>query len=191
MTVRFNDVIEIGQLNTWPDELRSLLDDKLDLLGAYESERVRIDQLYEANVLARVTPQHNPHEAARDELIERADALLVDKDLLGFHCTRLAEDEATAIRADGIRPLTPDLVERRIRRRVKAGDLTSELADVLLAEHQAAQEGRPDKICFVHSRSILRAERAVYRFFRSWGGEAIYWAHEDHPEIGPSCWPVA
>jgi len=186
MTVRFGDMIEIELRDTWPDELRRLLDDNLDLLGGYESERVRIDRLYERNVLARVTPQHNPHETARDELIERADALLSDKDLLGFHCTRLAEDEATAIRADGIKPLTPDLVERRIRGRVEAGDLTSKLTDVLLAEHQATQEGRQDTTWFLHSRSALRDELEVYRLFRSWGGEAMYWGHEDHPEIGPA-----
>ena len=102
MTVRFGDVIEIELPNTWPDELRCLLDDNLDLLRAYESEWARIDRLYDEDVLARVTPQHNPHKAARDELIERVDSLLADKDLLGFHCTRLAEDEATAIKADGL-----------------------------------------------------------------------------------------
>jgi hypothetical protein len=50
MTVRFGDVIEIELPNTWPDELRCLLEDNLDLLGAYESERARIDRLYDEDV---------------------------------------------------------------------------------------------------------------------------------------------
>ncbi|MCZ6859214.1 MAG: hypothetical protein O7I42_02860 [Alphaproteobacteria bacterium] len=186
MTVRFGDVIEIELPNTWPNELRRLLEDNLDLLSMYESERVRIDRFYKESDLARVTPQHNPHEAERDELIERADAMLVDKDILGFHCTRLAEDEATAIRAEGLEPLTPDLLERRIRWRAEAGELTSEQAEALIAEHQGAQEGRLDTTWFIHSRSILRVEGAVYRLFRSWGGEAMYWGHENHSGIGPA-----
>ena len=170
MTVRFGDEIEIGLPNTWPDELRCLLEDKFDLLRAYESERVRIDRLHEEDSWD-FTQYHNPHKTVRDELIERADAFLDDKNLLGFHCTRLAEDEATAIRAGGLEPLTPALLERRIRWRVEAEELTSERAEVILAEHQAAQAGRPDKTWFIFSRSILRYERAVGGFFRTWGGE--------------------
>ena len=50
MTVRFGDVIEIELPNTWPDELRCLLEDNLDLLGASESERAHIDRLYDEDV---------------------------------------------------------------------------------------------------------------------------------------------
>lgn len=182
--VRFDGAIEIELPDTWPDELRRLLDDNLELLRVYESDRTRIDRLSREDIFVRINRPPNPHAAARDELVERANALLNDKVLLGFHCNRLAEDEAAAIRADGLEPLTPALLERRICWRVEAGELTPELAEVLLADHQAAQQNRQGMIWFVHSRSILQDEGGLYRLFRSWGGEALYWAHESHPEIG-------
>ena len=182
----FDGGIEIDQSQTWPKDLLQLLDGSLGVLRDYEIRRASIDRLCEQDILARINPPPNDFELLRDQVVEKADTLLRDKDILGFHCTRLTENEEAAILAGGLEPLSQDLLERRVSQCVVDGRMSLAMAEMMLAKHQADGEDRRGMYWSVFSRRILREEDAVCRLFRSWGGEALYRAYEKHEEVGPA-----
>jgi len=102
--------------------------------------------------------------------------------LRAFHCTRLMDEEAEAIRRQGLVPLSERLVASRIRRAYVSGHLTAAERDTLtsgtvFASGNAA--GRPGQVCAVMGRTIFSEDpAAVDLMLGLWGGEAIYWAHE-------------
>jgi hypothetical protein len=179
--MQFDGVIDLESEETWPDELRSLLQKHTPLLVAFERERARIDRLCERNVRARIQPPVNRYARARAAVLEQVETILSGKNLLGFHCTRLTEDEICTIRSEGLQPLSPELVEGRVQNRVISGDITKEFATKLLSRHQAGDENRRGKTWFVFSKSLLRDESGMWRLFRSWGGEALYNGREEDP----------
>jgi hypothetical protein len=111
--------------------------------------------------------------------------MLEGVDLAGFHCTRLHELEIADILSEGLQPLSAAFLERRIQRLTALGTFRHAIGERLCAEHEAPDSGRAGMVWFVFSRSLLRDETSMSRFFRSWGGEALYWRHEEDPETGP------
>ena len=184
--LQFDGGIEFDLIDTWPGSLRRLLDDSLDLLRAYEQGEERQRRMRDEHFMSSLKASPNPYKARRDVVVEAADGCLVGKEIVGFHCTRLTEGEAKEIETEGLEPLTPELLERRIRRCVECNEFSSEMAEALLAKHQADEEGRRDWTSFVYSRSILKDEPAVYWLFRCWGGEALYSSHAEDAETGPA-----
>jgi hypothetical protein len=63
--------------------------------------------------------------------------------------------------------------------------LTTAQALSLRARHQVLEESRSSKTWFCFSRLLLCEEWGISRFFRSWGGEALYNSHEDDGDTGP------
>jgi hypothetical protein len=76
------------------------------------------------------------------------------------------------------------MLHRRIDAIKKTGHLSEALTNRLKAEHQADEQYRAGRVwfCFFHPR--LAGESGIERFFRHWGGEALYNSHEDDPETG-------
>lgn len=182
--MRADDVIDLESEETWPEELRSLLQERAGLLRDFERETARIERLCDRNVQARIRPPVNPHERTRTAVLRRVEAIIAGKNLLGFHCTRLHEDEIRAILNEGLVPLSTELVTARVQSRVNSGDITEAVATKLLSHHQAADENRRGMIWFVFSKSILADGSGVWNLFRSWGGEALYQGHEEHSVCG-------
>lgn len=102
--------------------------------------------------------------------------------LRGWHCTRLRDAEVQAIRADGIQVLSEEFLLRRIDAARVAQELPEDVASRLRAEHQGGQRNRSGMLWFGFSRD-LPGEGATNRFFRYWGGEAMYWAHENDKRV--------
>lgn len=100
--------------------------------------------------------------------------------LIGYHCTRLTGEEITDIRSHGLLPLSPDLIERRIRRLAIPESIRTRLS----VENQAAEPNRRGMIWFCLFPPVQDA-CGVERLFRSWGGESLYNSHEGDPETGP------
>ncbi len=184
--MHFEGVIDLELEETWPQELRLLLQKHTFLLRAFERERGRIDRLCERNMHARLHPPRNPHERERIAILEQVETILAGRDLLGFHCTRLHDDEICAIVDGGLVPLSPELVAARVKKRVIAGDITEAGAAKLLSQHRAADENRQGQIWFVFSKSLLKDYSGIWRLLRFWGGEALYGGHEEDPLIGPA-----
>jgi hypothetical protein len=182
--MHFEGVIDLESEDTWPEELRSLLEKYTHSLDAFEREKSRILRLCEKSMEARIHPHINRYVRRRTDILERVESILSGKNLLGFHCTRLHQDEIRAILGEGLVPLSPELVVGRVKNRMISGDISEGIAAKLLSQHQAADENRQGMIWFVFSKSLLADESGVWRLFRFWGGEALYGGHDEDPDTG-------
>jgi hypothetical protein len=178
-------IIDAYNESTWPIELRKLLSADADRIRNYHIERARVSLAAETNVILRVNPPPNPNQEAWDNVLARASWIVRSYDILGFHATRLTDDEAADIVANGMRPLSKDLYERRIAQAVAAKVLTADHAARLGTHNQIGDDNRSGMIWFVFTRTQLSDESGIERLFRSWGGEALYNSHEDNVLTGP------
>ena len=159
-------LIDLETLSSWPDGLRSFLDQHHDLFLDWETGLVK------------------GGAAEYDRAIYGLEAELRQNALVGWHCTRLTDDEIAHIRSRGMQLPDAAMLHRRIDAVVKDGYLSGAMAERLKAKHQADEQNRAGRVwfCFFHPR--LGGEGGIERFFRHWGGEALYNSHEDDPETG-------
>lgn len=100
--------------------------------------------------------------------------------LRAYHATRLLPHEVSDIREHGLRPLTRDLVHRRVDDALAHGHITLQERDALhgvnvFDTHDA--DGRRDQVCLFLSRRVLDEDiAAVWRLLTIWGGEGIHMA---------------
>jgi hypothetical protein len=101
----------------------------------------------------------------------------------GWHCTRLTNAEIDEIQLNGMQ--LPDIASlvRRIDALVEAGQLPRDIAAQLSVKNQAAESSRAGMVWFCFFPPRLGGERGIGRFFRHWGGEALYNSHQDDPVI--------
>lgn len=121
-------------------------------------------------------------------LVEREpelQALLAGHKVRAYHCTRLLEHEVTAIRDQGLRRLTPELIADRIAGAYAAGaiddDLRSRLSsrNALEWDNASSREGR---VCVVLSRNTFDTHASgAAPLLETWGGEGIYFAWDRTP----------
>lgn len=170
---------------TWPEKLSVVFEENLETLAAYEKERARVDDFAKADVGLRIFPPANPHAGTRTRVLDKANQLLANARLVGWHCARLHPDEITSIQSDGLHALSRELAVGRVRKLETVGDLSPKVAERLVTENKADESNRRSLVCLIFTRLPLRNELCVVRLFRSWGGEALYNDHESDPEIGP------
>ena len=171
---------------TWPEELLRRLGEGLPLLRDYERERAAWDRRCEEDVMARVRRAPNPHADARAAVLAACHDIVLGCRIVGYHCTRLTDDEAAAIQRDGLRTLTPELIEGRIRRALDQGLIERGVADVILARNDGRDRNRAGMAWFVFRKRDLADEGGVGPLFSSWGGEAVYGGYEDDATVGPA-----
>ena len=102
-------------------------------------------------------------------------------EILGWHCTRLTEVEADEIRRNGMQLPNAEMLARRIDALVKTDEITPDIAGRLKSENQSDETGRAGKIWFCFYPPRNAGEGGIERFFRHWGGEALYVCHENDP----------
>lgn len=178
-------VIDLSNQETWPKEIVAELDVGFAILAAYEEDKRRVEKLCEKDIFARVDPPELRHFRERDLFVKRIDSCLNDWRLLGFHCTRFHESEIEIVKEQGLKPLSEELAYGRVRRLHEIGVIQTQVALRLLSENAVNNNhgDRLGRLCFIFSRSTLRHEGDVFRLLSNWGGEALYWAHENDPEI--------
>ena len=180
--------IEVEEPASWPDEVRRRVSKDRSLILAFQNEYSRIEKLQREDVSARINVPHNPYEDAYEQMLEELNTLLVPHRIVGFHCTRLTPREMQDVRTSGLRVLSPALVMERLSNCHADGHIANPLFETLRSSPQVAaslsdRHGvRTGMIWFCPNRSTLRDGSAVSRFFRHWGGEAVYVGHEQ--EIG-------
>lgn len=120
-----------------------------------------------------------------DRAIEALRELLQPFALRGWHCTRLTDEEVEGVRTNGI--LLPDLnmLHRRIDALVQKGLVDRNLGELLKTRNQAAEKNRAGMVWFCFFTPAVAGESGIGRFFRHWGGEALYNSHEDDPVTSP------
>jgi hypothetical protein len=162
---------------SWPLELRVMLDDKFEQLKQYVIEDRLIDQRAEEDVRLRVQWPRNPLQWVYDDVLERCKSIVASLDVAGYHGTRLHDSEIASIKAQGVRVLSGDFLAARIRERVLDNSISPDIAERLMAKHQADDENRRGKIFFAFNRNMLMDEGGFSRLFRYWGGESLYRLH--------------
>ena len=80
----------------------------------------------------------------------------------------------------------PDLqvLQDRIRRMQVDNLLEDEIAERLIEENQADDSNRKGMIWFCFFEPRIAGQSGIERFFRCWGGEALYNSHEDDRQTG-------
>jgi hypothetical protein len=98
--------------------------------------------------------------------------------LRAYHATRLLPHERDIIRSKGLRPLTAELVQQRIRLAAANGSIGADSAIILDAENvftRGIADGRENQVCLFLSDYILREDvTALGDLLRYWGGEAMF-----------------
>jgi len=168
---------------TWPPQILRILEEGLPICRAYFAEEKQITHRLSQSPLPlrRIL---NTNKLAYDALMRDVEFAAKSEAIIGWHCTRLCEDEIRQIKNGGMLPLSSHSLEMRIRRRASKGDFTPEIAERLLSENQASDPNR-QMLWFLLSQDLLRDASGVQRFFASWGGEALYNSHERDVNTGP------
>jgi hypothetical protein len=150
--------IDVDDVGTWPTEVRDLVDEWC--------ERLRGTTEYASDL-----------EISWDDEAGCLE-LVGDQPLLAYHFTRLLDIEVERIRdVEGLRPLTRELVERRIDDALASGRVTAEQVERLRATHVFLVDGgsgRRGQICLALGSQPLRTGRGVRQLLGMWGGEAQY-----------------
>jgi hypothetical protein len=182
--------VEIEDSPGWPIEIRRITEDKRDLTLLYQRERQRIDHLCEDNIHLRINRPANIFKSTYDVVVSQLQSELRHHRLIAFHCTRITPSEITDVERNGLKQLSAVFVRDRLARAVREGYMSQTEHDELLRSKFLASSlsdrvgRRTGMIWFCPNRSQLRHASGVHRLFRSWGGEAVYWGHEDDPRIG-------
>jgi hypothetical protein len=149
------DAIDVDDQATWPDELLEQVDAWLAALEPGQEYPGDLD-----------LPQD-----------EWAPELLAGRPLRAYHATRLLPHEVLRVLAEGLLPLTRDLVESRIAGAHAAGYIEDEDAALFrrtnVFRHDGGR-GRRDQVCLILGDTPLRQSRGVGELLRTWGGEAQY-----------------
>ena len=101
----------------------------------------------------------------------------------GWHCSRLTEAEVYGIRSKGMKPPNAEMLARRIDALMEAGEITPEMGRRLKLENQAGDKNRAGRTWFCFFPPSNAGEDGIARFFRHWGGEALYFCHENDPVL--------
>jgi hypothetical protein len=101
--------------------------------------------------------------------------------LRGWHCSRLTTVEIQRIQREGMRLPDAEMLHRRIDEEVATGTLLTPIASELKARNQAGDPYRAGRLWFCFYPPREAGESGIERFFRHWGGEALYNSHEDDP----------
>lgn len=160
--------------STWPSELR---------------DRIAADQAVFLDHELRRT-RHPPaarFDAPRwDRTVIALSEFIAPYSIRGFHCTRLTDEEIATIEQHGMQLPNHDVLSSRICRLQEQGLLRPAVARRLLAKNDAKNQYRADRLWFCFFSPRIVSQQGIERFFRCWGGEALYCDHESDPFTGPA-----
>jgi hypothetical protein len=118
-----------------------------------------------------------PDQRVAPEAATRFLELLAGMKVRMYHCTRLLPHETDWVRADGLVPLTQELIARRVR---AFADLYGVSETIRQAVHgqeaHAADESkyREGQVCLFLGSSNFDDPSSIENLLGAWGGEAVY-----------------
>jgi len=104
--------------------------------------------------------------------------------LIGYHCTKLTVDEIKDIRTNGMLLQNGNSLKNRVSSLRESGLISADIEQELITRNQADDHNRANMLWFCFFEPFLAGRYGIERFFRSWGGEALYNSHEDRPVTG-------
>jgi hypothetical protein len=95
-----------------------------------------------------------------------------------YHCTRLLPHELEWVKAEGLIPLTQELIARRIRVLEEVGGMTDAIGAAARGQSDQAaywRGSREGQVCLILGSRIFSAEpNGAAPLLQGWGGEAVY-----------------
>ncbi len=177
----------IAKIETWPAALQEFLTSQHEMLLAHARHDRETMHAYldpkNGHVLMAMMPS-NPHFQARERAWLKVNELLQSTTLQGWHCTRLTEHEVKHITSHGMQPPNLQVLRERIRRVQAAGMIKNEIAEQLIEKNQANEDNRKGMIWFCFFDPRIAGQSGIERFFRYWGGEALYGSHQHDLSTG-------
>ncbi len=172
--------------STWPQHLIDFLDKHFDVLMGYEQHDAKVmqDYLHPDNKLPMAFMPANPFAEEYESITLEIENLLQSETLLGWHCTRLTEYEVEKIQQEGMLLPSLELLKNRISCLQNKGLISTQIANRLKSENRADEEIRRGMLWFCFFPPSSAYQSGIERFFRYWGGEALYRCHEDDPQTG-------
>ena len=169
--------MRLNDERTWPAEIVKYLEQHQDLFLAWELKGAGMGSSFEdARAFAR----------QYDRAIYGLRAVLSRYSLeSGYHCTRLTNAEIDHIVSNGLQLPNLDMLQARIQAIHDAGLIDAHVADRLRTNNQADEKNRAGMIWFCFFPPGIAGQGGIERFFRHWGGEALYNSHERDPLTGP------
>ena len=163
ITVGEQTTIHLAKESSWPSDVLEFLDNNHDLFLGWENRakgRAPSPALYDNAVygLRNVLRRHSLH---------------------GYHCTRLTDNEIASIQRDGMQLPDAEVLKNRINNLCREGILKASNARQLIEKNQAGDDCRARMIWFCFFEPQEDGQHGIERFFRFWGGEALYNSHED------------
>jgi len=156
-------LLELEQPAAWPAALQTYLQTQHDLF------------------LGRETGTGRVPAALYDQAIRGLMHALQPYAIRGWHCTRLTDAEINEIQRNGMQLPNAAMLTRRIKSLVEECQLDSDSAQQLIAKNQADDANRANMLSFCFFTPGRAGEGGIGRFFRYWGGEALYNSHQDDP----------
>src|SRR5258708_6367768 len=167
-----SELIIMHDENTWPLDVVEYL----DKVGQVFLDWKRNSRPGE-NITKKVQRYEESHLGLKDVLIKYS--------VHGYHCTRLTEKEINIILKSGMKLPNLHTLTLRIGDLDRDSLLPSTIADRLRSENQADDKNRSHMLWFCLYPPRLGGQWGIQRFFRSWGGEALYNSHENDKLTGP------
>lgn len=160
--------IDLDQPATWPRALCAYLEDHDELFLRWENKQ--------GDVSAQMF----------DKAIVGLSNVLRPYEIIGWHCTRLTDMEINEISHNGMGLPDEAMLARRIDAVVEANGLPLDVARLLKSRNQADEDNRAGMVWFCFYPPRKAGEGGIGRFFRHWGGEALYNLHETDSVSSPA-----
>ncbi|MFJ7352741.1 hypothetical protein ACIQWS_01100 [Phyllobacterium sp. NPDC097923] len=161
-------LLNLDAPETWPVALRSYLTEHYDLLLGWEIGE------------GTVAP------GAFDDAMHGLMDALLPYAITGWHCTRLTDVEIDHILRCGMQLPDAAMLDRRIDALEATGQITDDVSRRLKVRNQSSDPNRAGRVWFCFFPPRIAGEHGIERFFRHWGGEALYNLHEDDPITSPA-----
>lgn len=177
-------MIKADDENTWPSEILISLEEVEGKVREYQLERQRIERLCRDDIHIYINTPENMYLETWETIISKMEHSISGSKILGYHVTRLTDREIKNIICEGLKVLSLELLEEKLKGAAGDGYLSEVECKEAISNNQVEDMGRVGTIHFCFSSKLLRDENGVIRLLSNWGGEALYNTHEKHTNLG-------
>lgn len=167
--------IILDEFETYPDFVKNIFKANIDIIKAYFVED---EKIYLENVKQSYFPTENRNKYFQQyKYIARVVAEeLVEKEckFLGFHATRLLDEEIEDIKCNGLKLFTLEEHFKKLNNLLRCGFDKNEIK--ILKKYSYIENGnRKQRIYFSSSKNVVNNEVWLNDLFGIWGGEITFW----------------
>lgn len=175
--------IVLDIMESWPKEVKEILEENKDELIKFSDSKHDIDILRAKFPISRSNYFEIEFQEVYDDVFDYINEIMSGKNVIGFHCSRLIESEIEIIKKEGLKPLTGNLTEMKLKMIKKDNLLDAKIIKKLKENNKSDVQGRMNKIFFIHCINNLIEFAIDHPLFRFWGGETFHFENKYDNEI--------